>query len=77
MDNNNCYEDLIKYLDTVYVRKDNCNGRHVTTDKQITEILIKQETINTKVSLIEKLSLMIATATVGMLVAQIGGAIFK
>ena len=73
----NCYAELLEYLDKIYVRKDHCNGRHETTEKEITTILITQEQIKTKISFIEKVCLIIATATIGMLITQIGGVIFR
>ena len=77
MEIKNSYTELLEYLDKIYVRKDHCNGRHETTEKEITTILITQEQIKTKISFIEKICLIIATATVGMLITQIGGVIFK
>jgi hypothetical protein len=76
MDKKAIDNDIIEYLDKIYVRKDTCTERQMKTEKEISEILITQGTITTKLAFIEKLSLIITTATVGMLVAQIGGAIF-
>ena len=76
MERKNCYSELLEYLDKIYVRKDHCNGRHETTEKEITTILITQEQIITKISFIEMICVIIATATIGMLITQIGGAIF-
>lgn len=77
MENKNSYSELLEYLDKIYVRKDHCNGRHETTEKEITTILITQEQIKTKITFIEKVCLIIATATIGMFATQIGSVIFK
>ena len=77
MESKNSYSELMEYLDKIYVRKDHCNGRHETTEKEITTILITQEQIKTKITFIEKVCLIIATATIGMFATQIGSVIFK
>ena len=77
MENKNSYSELLEYLDKIYVRKDHCNGRHETTEKEITTILITQEQIKTKISFIEKVCLIIATSTIGLLITQIGGVLMK
>ena len=77
MENKNSYNELLEYLDKIYVRKDHCNGRHETTEKEITTILITQEQIKTKISFIEKVCLIIATSTIGLLITQIGGVLIK
>ena len=77
MENKNSYNELLEYLDKIYVRKDHCNGRHETTEKEITTILITQEQIKTKRSFIEKVCLIIATSTIGLLITQIGGVLMK
>ena len=77
MENKNSYNELLEYLDKIYVRKDHCNGRHETTEKEITTILITQEQIKTKISFIEKVCLIIATSTIGLLITQIGGVLMK
>ena len=71
------YIELKEYINTKYVSKDDFNARMEKTEKEISEILINQNIVTTKLSFIEKLSLIIATATIGVLVAQIGSAIFK
>lgn len=77
MDKSVINADLAEYLDNRFVRKDNCNERQLKTEKEISEILITQSAIMTKLEFITKIGLAIVTATVGLLVAQIGGVLFK
>lgn len=69
--------EQLAYLDSLYVRKNDCNDRHERSEQEVREIMIKQEVITTKLAFIEKISWVIATATIGSLVAQIGSVIFK
>ena len=69
--------EQLAYLDSLYVRKNDCNDRHERAEQEVREIMIKQEVITTKLAFIEKISWVIATATIGSLVAQIGSVIFK
>lgn len=77
MDKSVINADLAEYLDNRFVRKDNCSERQLKTEKEISEILITQSAIMTKLEFITKIGLAIVTATVGLLVAQIGGVLFK
>lgn len=77
MDKSVINADLAEYLDNRFVRKDNCSERQLKTEKEISEILITQSAIMTKLEFITKIGLAIVTATVGLLVAQIGGVLFN
>ena len=77
MDKSVINADLAEYLDNRFVRKDNCSERQLKTEKEISEILITQSAIMTKLEFITKIGLAIVTATVGLLVAHIGGVLFK
>ena len=77
MDKSVINADLAEYLDNRFVCKDNCSERQLKTEKEISEILITQSAIMTKLEFITKIGLAIVTATVGLLVAQIGGVLFN
>lgn len=69
--------EQLQYLDSLYVKRNDCNDRHEKTEKEINEILISQSAISTKLSFIEKLGGFTLTAALGGLIAQICGAVFK
>lgn len=83
MDNINAHlspeemDRLTEHFEKIFVRKDNCNDRHEKTEKEISNILIEQSKANTKLSFIEWLGGFTLTATLGGLIAQICGAVFK
>lgn len=69
--------EQLQYLDSLFVKKNDCSERHERTEKEINEILITQSTVTTKLGFIEKLGGATLLAAIGALVAQICEAIFK
>ena len=69
--------EQLAYLDSLFVKKNDCSERHEKTEKEISEILITQSSIATKLSFIEKLGGFTLTAALGGLIAQICSVIFK
>ena len=71
------YDELIKMLDTRYVLKDTCSDRHEKQDAKMTELSISQAKMQTTLSTITKIDIIILTAVIGLLASAIGGVIFK
>ena len=69
--------EQLQYLDSLFVKKNDCSERPERTEKEINEILITQSTVTTKLGFIEKLGGFTLTATLGGLIAQICTVIFK
>ena len=69
--------EQLQYLDSLFVKKNDCSERHERTEKEINEILITQSTVTTKLGFIEKLGGFTLTAALGGLIAQICTVIFK
>ena len=69
--------EQLQYLDSLFVKKNDCSERHERTEKEINEILITQSTVTTKLGFIEKLGGATLLAAIGALVAQICSVIFK
>lgn len=76
MDANNLKE-LTDMLDARYVRKDDCAVKREQTNAEIKEISINQARSNTQLSTITKIDIIILTAVITILVAQIGKLILK
>lgn len=81
MDQNTIDRELIDYLDNRYVLKDTCNDKHDKLEREISEMRVENSTtfakVITKLSFIEKIDIIVATAIIGILVAKIGAVIFK
>lgn len=81
MDQNTIDRELIDYLDNRYVLKDTCNDKHDKLEHEIAEMRVENSTtfakVITKLSFIEKIDIIAATAIIGILVAKIGAVIFK
>lgn len=65
-------EDLTQ-LDSIYVRKDDCNDRHVETAKEISELTIAQTKVSTQLSWLIKIN----AAELGAVGTAIVAAIMK
>ena len=70
-------EELTKYFDSRYVQKDTCSDRHEKQDSKMTELSIAQAKMQTTLSTITKIDIIILTAVIGLLATAIGGVIFK
>lgn len=62
---------------STFVQKDTCSDRHEKQDFKITEISINQAKMQTTLSTITKIDIIILTAVIGLLATAIGGVIFK
>ena len=70
-------KELTDMLDARYVRKDDCAVKREQTNAEIKEISINQARSNTQLSTITKIDIIILTAVITILVAQIGKLILK
>ena len=73
----NQLKELTDMLDARYVRKDDCAVKREQTNAEIKEISINQARSNTQLSTITKIDIIILTAVITILVAQIGKLILK
>lgn len=64
-------------LDAKYVRKDDCNDRHIAQEKEITEIIVQQTKMNTQLGLVVKISAFTAGGIGTLLIGAIGNLILK
>lgn len=69
--------EQLAFLDSQYVKKNDCNDRHTKTEKEISEILIKQGIAETKLSFISKVDIASLTALLGIIIAKVCDVIFK
>ena len=69
--------EQLAYLDSLFVKKNDCSERHERTEKEINEILITQSTVTTKLGFIEKLGGATLVAVLGGFIAQICTLVFK
>ena len=73
----NQLKELTEYFDSRYVQKETCSDRHEKQDSKMTEMSIAQAKMQTTLSAISKIDVIILTAVIGLLVAAIGSVIFK
>ena len=73
----NQLKELTEYFDSRYVQKDTCSDRHEKWDSKMTELSIAQAKMQTTLSTITKIDVIILTAIIGLLATAIGGVIFK
>lgn len=64
-------------LDDKYVRKDDCNDRHIAQEKEITEIIVQQTKMNTQLGLLVKICAFTAGGIGTLLIGAIGSLILK
>ena len=64
-------------LDEKYVRKDDCNDRHIAQEKEITEIIVQQAKTNTQLGTLVKICAFIAAGIGTLLIGAIGSLILK
>lgn len=69
--------EQINFLESIFVRKDDCNVRHAETMSDLTELKIQQAKTNTLLSILVKVSAFEATALGGLLIGSIGKLILK
>jgi hypothetical protein len=64
-------------LDDKYVRKDDCNDRHIAQEKEITEIIVQQTKMSTQIGLLVKICAFTAGGIGTLLIGAIGSLILK
>lgn len=70
-------KEIIEYLDSRYVQKDDCSTRHQRTEEEIKEISITQASIVSKQEFSLKLQWVTLTAAIGTAATVIGSVILR
>ncbi len=68
-------KEILEYLDSRYVQKDDCATRHQRTEEEIKEISITQASIESKQEFSLKLQWVTLTAAIGTAATVIGSVI--
>lgn len=70
-------KEILEYLDSRYVQKDDCATRHQRTEEEIKEISITQASIVSKQEFSLKLQWVTLTAAIGTAATVIGSVILR
>ena len=69
--------EQIEYLNSHYVKVNDCKDNHSKLDKEVTDIKVELTKIGTKLGIIFGASIFIATSVGALLIGAIGNLIFK